>query len=407
MRSEVETRHVFEFDEDYYLQQNPDVAQAVARGEWPSGYMHWCANGRASGRRAAPPIDVDWYISAYPQAARDIALGRTSCAEDHYFRLGRYRGYLPSRNARRARNPASCRSSFGGLWTDGGNAWDLIEGRAALGWLTGLQSKRLKEWVLDGCIVLEGAVDSPALDHAEAELTRIFAGDRPESCFAAPTAGTQWTREASKSACALDPHWYSPQIRTVLLAAPVLEFLSLLFERPVLLTHSLAQWQGLAQAPAQDAAAFGHSLPMQFVGACIALEDLGTEAGALQVYPGSQRFAEFKYASDCKSVADAGRLGAEAAALASEQTRHLDLIARQLQGMDIEPRPFQARRGDVLLWAADTVISHSEGGEWPTRRSLMAHYCPADVAPAYYESQGAIRQLRHSEGAFFSSGVYR
>lgn len=39
-----------DFDEDGYLFFNPDVANAVAQGRFPTGYAHWTAFGRAEGR---------------------------------------------------------------------------------------------------------------------------------------------------------------------------------------------------------------------------------------------------------------------------------------------------------------------------------------------------------------------
>jgi hypothetical protein len=40
-----------EFDEDEYLRCNPDVAQAVERGQMPSGNFHYRTFGRREGRR--------------------------------------------------------------------------------------------------------------------------------------------------------------------------------------------------------------------------------------------------------------------------------------------------------------------------------------------------------------------
>jgi hypothetical protein len=43
-----------EFHDGLYLQANPDVEDAVRRGEFPSGYHHWIAHGQAEGRRLSP-----------------------------------------------------------------------------------------------------------------------------------------------------------------------------------------------------------------------------------------------------------------------------------------------------------------------------------------------------------------
>lgn len=39
------------FDEEFYLRIYPDVANAVAKGRFPSGRHHFCAHGRSEGRK--------------------------------------------------------------------------------------------------------------------------------------------------------------------------------------------------------------------------------------------------------------------------------------------------------------------------------------------------------------------
>lgn len=55
------------FDEAAYLAANPDVAQAVAKGEWPSGWQHFKAHGHRENRRmadASPPDHPDLRAAA-------------------------------------------------------------------------------------------------------------------------------------------------------------------------------------------------------------------------------------------------------------------------------------------------------------------------------------------------------
>lgn len=44
-----------EFDENYYLRTNPDVAEGVRRGGWISGYEHYIRHGKDEGRPGIPP----------------------------------------------------------------------------------------------------------------------------------------------------------------------------------------------------------------------------------------------------------------------------------------------------------------------------------------------------------------
>jgi hypothetical protein len=43
-----------EFHDGFYLRANPDVEDAVRRGEITSGYHHWLAQGQAEGRPLRP-----------------------------------------------------------------------------------------------------------------------------------------------------------------------------------------------------------------------------------------------------------------------------------------------------------------------------------------------------------------
>lgn len=44
-----------DFDEAYYLNNNPDVAAAVNSGSWPTGYAHYLAWGKIEGRLPKAP----------------------------------------------------------------------------------------------------------------------------------------------------------------------------------------------------------------------------------------------------------------------------------------------------------------------------------------------------------------
>jgi hypothetical protein len=44
------------FDEAYHLEKNPDVVEVVRRGNWSSGFTHYCITGNAKGRSAVRPV---------------------------------------------------------------------------------------------------------------------------------------------------------------------------------------------------------------------------------------------------------------------------------------------------------------------------------------------------------------
>jgi hypothetical protein len=179
----VTTGSVFEFDEQWYLENNDDVAAAVANGDWPSGYMHFCTVGRSRGRVGGPPVDEEWYVTTYPLVAKEIAADKAAGARDHYYRIGRYRGYLRSARARRPENPAGFRSRYGGLWTDQGNALDIVAGRLDLGMITPEQADLSSWWINDGYVVIENAIAEDVLDRALADMDRAYEGGFPDLKF--------------------------------------------------------------------------------------------------------------------------------------------------------------------------------------------------------------------------------
>jgi hypothetical protein len=397
-----------EYDEDFYLKQHEDVAAAVARGDWPSGMTHWAVAGRAKGRVAAPEVDEAWYMAAYPLARQELAEGRVSSARQHYFAIGRYRGYLPDAKAKRPDNPAATRSRFGGLWTDHGNAMDIVAGRRDLGWITEEQAQLLGKWITDGYVVLPTRIPEPLLDAAEAELDRAYHGQMPELRFGIHGIGqnTEWAPEAlTLPAKALDMHWFSQAIRDLIFADPVLDFLHLVFERRSLASQTLGFWRGSAQDAHQDSAYVNYSLPMQFAASWIALEDVRAGAGELFYHLASHNMPDFLYGSEFKGAEESKRVMPERD-LSSDYVRHINLIQMEATGLAFDRSAFLAKRGEVLVWSADLGHGGSPISTGCTRKSVVTHYCPREATPLFFETKGNMPYREYNGRAFFSSSLY-
>jgi hypothetical protein len=107
-----------ELDEQRYLTEYPDVAQANA-GKGLPPILHYARSGYFEGRRTfSENFDPDWYVEAYRDVARAVQSGELNSAEEHYFKYGRFELRAPSASAereiavwqsflRRARNPAA------------------------------------------------------------------------------------------------------------------------------------------------------------------------------------------------------------------------------------------------------------------------------------------------------------
>ncbi|MGK7903588.1 MAG: Ig-like domain-containing protein, partial [Hormoscilla sp.] len=86
------------FDETFYLNEYPDVADAVARGEFRSGEEHFQMFGQGEGRLLAPPrvdgFDETFYLNEYPDVADAVARGEFRSGEEHFQMFGRAEGRL-------------------------------------------------------------------------------------------------------------------------------------------------------------------------------------------------------------------------------------------------------------------------------------------------------------------------
>jgi hypothetical protein len=396
-----------QFDEAFYCRTHRDVADAVARGDWHCGLMHYAIDGHAKGRVASPELDEPWYASTYPMAARDIAAGRAADIADHYHRIGRYRGYLNSARAERPDDPARTRSRFGGLWTDHGNALDIVEGKLDLGVISAGQAALLRQWITQGYVVLKRAIADNVLDPACEELERAYGGLMPDLRFAIHGVGQSvpWSAEArTNPAKALDLHWHSAAVRDLIFAPAILDFLQLIFERRALASQTLGFWRGSQQSGHQDSAYVNYSLPLQFAASWIALEDVRPGAGELFYHAGSHRIGEYRFLHRFKGVEEAARLGAVGPEVDRQIQEHIARIALQAAGLGLRTERLIAGRGDVLLWAADLAHGGSPISSEHTRKSMVTHYCPADCAPSYFEKSACA--VGGHGGNFYSSSHY-
>jgi hypothetical protein len=102
------------FDERFYLQTNPDVARAVAMGQFPSGLAHYQQFGQAEARTPLPStaggpfvpsppaaFDPNFYLAQNPDVAAAVAAGQFTSPYQHYLLFGQQenRAALPSAQA--------------------------------------------------------------------------------------------------------------------------------------------------------------------------------------------------------------------------------------------------------------------------------------------------------------------
>ena len=84
------------FDESFYLNQNPDVADAVNAGVFSSGYQHFVLSGLAEGRNPSLLYDEAFYLNNNPDVAQAVASGVFTSGLVHFLQAGHEEGRDPS-----------------------------------------------------------------------------------------------------------------------------------------------------------------------------------------------------------------------------------------------------------------------------------------------------------------------
>jgi len=83
-------------DEEWYLRQYPDVAEAIADGKIKSAKQHFVDNGYFEGRLPfAITVDENWYQKQYPDVAKSIQSGGETSGQTHFARDGYKEGRVP------------------------------------------------------------------------------------------------------------------------------------------------------------------------------------------------------------------------------------------------------------------------------------------------------------------------
>ncbi|MEG4423744.1 MULTISPECIES: S8 family serine peptidase [unclassified Microcoleus] len=92
------------FDENFYLAQNPDVAAAVAKGAFRSGYEHFIKYGQFEGRNPSAQFDNSYYLAKNPDVAAAVARGELRSGVEHFVKYGQFEGRAHNPQAEANRN---------------------------------------------------------------------------------------------------------------------------------------------------------------------------------------------------------------------------------------------------------------------------------------------------------------
>lgn len=296
-------------------------------------------------------------------------------------------------------------SDFGGLWTDRDDAETELERRIKAGSVNEDQEFLLRNWMSNGYVILEGAVDDKLCGRLAEELADIFANGSDIALYQVPEAppgsGSHVPRGLPAERMRLvDMYGFSRLAAEVLMAPALASFLKLIFDDDPLCFQGLTFEQGSGQGLHQDTAYVVVDKPLELAATWVALEDIREGSGELMYVEGSHRLPDWKFGGDSKHW-DPMIHGDET------HTEWAHWLVRKSEELGLEKKIFRPKRGDVLVWSADLVHGGSPVGDRAlSRRSIVGHYCPANRTPHYFSYMPDQQTKLPFNSGFFSSAYF-
>lgn len=225
-------------------------------------------------------------------------------------------------------------------------------------------------WDRDGYLVLRGFFTSEAIDQLNAYTDELFR-DPPDWLVVDNTLDGRRGHLSDFSAeeragghlrlNALFRH--RPEVRAVAFDPRVRAILRDLLGEPAVLFNSLTFAKGSQQGPHSDALYLTPRTPGHLVATWVALEDAHPDAGQLFYYPGSHTIPRYTFRNGTHHF------------LPDEMGDWAEYSLNQLVTAGLERETFDAKKGDLFIWASDLIHGGSPIADASrTRRSMVCHY---------------------------------
>lgn len=220
---------------------------------------------------------------------------------------------------------------------------DALESIAARG-LSDQDAEQCRHWVRDGYIILRGLIDPERLSTVWDAYQRAV--DKGRIHLEPEPAGPGDPYPGRF----LNPHRKVGEFCRIAKHPALLHWLRLLLGREPKVLQTIASHKG-SQQPEHSDSIHMTTYPLGYlVAAWVAFEDIHRESGPLVYYPGSHRWP-YLFSRDVEiSEHEFQREG-----YGSYQAKYEPKIRELIQEHCIEPRYFEARQGDVLIWHANLV----------------------------------------------------
>ncbi|MEZ4942777.1 MAG: phytanoyl-CoA dioxygenase family protein [Saprospiraceae bacterium] len=260
-------------------------------------------------------------------------------------------------------------------WLDQPNAADALEKHPDFQTMEPALQTKVRQFLRDGYLILEGFYSQPDTDALNAEVDRLLGSGKTGFNY----TGRKIFNLHEQSSLADGYFFRHPEI---------LKLLSFLLGRRVIPFQSLNFVQGSEQRAHSDSIHMTTEPPGYLIATWTALEDCTETGGPLFYYPASHRLP-YVMTTDYDSGNTRFTIGN------TSNRRYEDKIAELIAANKLEKKQFLAKRGDVLIWHANLL----HGGEpiqipGTTRRSMVCHYYAEDVF-CYHEMSQRPAIIRH------------
>jgi ectoine hydroxylase-related dioxygenase (phytanoyl-CoA dioxygenase family) len=305
----------------------------------------------------------------------------------------RLRAHTPSDQSRDA-------PRFADPWPLSTGGLTEVDRRLAAGRITETEAARLRDFAREGYVVLEGAISAELIDALVADVRKI--GEHPGAFLTTAHRRAQAYRlsdpEFDAYESIFDTYVNLESARRVCFHPAIVRLIGLIFdERPLAFQQLLFQRSNGHQLH-QDTAVVCVDEPQLLVATWIALEDVVPGRGELTYWEGSHRIAPKVFADGTRRFNPSR----------DDETALRDHLQKEIDRLGCPKRDFFAKKGDVLIWAADLIHASNPRTrpEEETRLSLVTHYCPESVRPFWMRLLPAHRHLQPVDDVGFIASQY-
>jgi hypothetical protein len=275
-------------------------------------------------------------------------------------------------------------------WLDRPNALMEIDRRHAAGEITDNQAEICSKWIFDGYCIVPSLIDTDLLDRVWQAYEDAIANG------AVKVATESHGPDDPYPGRHLDTHLILPIVRELQQHPKVMEITDLLFGVKTMPFQTIMGHKGSWQSAHSDTIHMT-TYPLGYLIAnWIAFEDVHPDSGPLEFYPRSHLLVPPLLSGDLGI--SPREYKSKGPSVYSE--RYEPQIKRYIESMDLAPKFFLAKAGDVLFWHANLLHGGSPRNDLKrSRKALVCHYF-GEGALTYHDLSGNPTRLH-------KNGIYR